>query len=201
MFDEVIFDLETKKLFSDIGSKNPGDLGVSIVSLYHRQIDENQQEIHGDIHSFWENDFDKLWPFLQNADRIIGFNSLHFDVPALQPYALFDLKTLPHFDILDRVKEAIGIRIKLSVLARDSLGHTKVDNGLNAVLYWNQKDTKSMAKLQYYCEQDVIVTRDLYDFGLKNGILHYTNKWNEPKTVTIDFSYPKEKENLQNSLF
>jgi len=199
---EVIFDVETKRLFSDITSKDPGQLGISIVSAYTRVIDENGDENEGQMASFWEDDFINFWPLLQKADRIIGFNSLHFDVPALQPYALFRLEKLPHFDILDIIKQTLGHRISLSVLARETLGHGKIDSGLNAVMYWNQHDKQSLAKLQKYCEQDVLVTKELYDFGMKNGILHYTDKWNEPKKIKVDFSYPKiEQQNLQTSLF
>ena len=76
MFNEVIFDLETKKIFADIKGDNPGDLGVSVVGLYKRSIDENYEEIEGELLSFWEKEFDKIWPIFQEADRIIGFNSL-----------------------------------------------------------------------------------------------------------------------------
>ncbi len=47
MFDEVIFDIETKKLFGDISTNNPADLGVSIVSLYSRKLDKNLRKKEG----------------------------------------------------------------------------------------------------------------------------------------------------------
>lgn len=199
---ELIFDVETKKIFADINSKNPAELGISIVSAYERELNSDMSEISGKMHSFWESDFDKLWPLMQKANRIIGFNSIHFDIPALQPYASFRLDKLPHFDILDKVKESAGHRISLSVLARDNLGHTKIDSGLNAVMYWNQHDKISLDKLQRYCEADVLVTKQLYDFGIKNGILHYTDKWNELRQIKIDFNYSKQSTNIkQESLF
>jgi len=115
---------------------------------------------------------------------------------------VFDWIKLPHFDILDKVKAKLGHRLSLSVLAKNNLDHSKIDSGTNAVLYWNQHDKASLEKLQKYCEADVIVTRDLYDFGLKNGILHYIDKWNENRSVAIDFGYPKQNNNiLQESLF
>jgi hypothetical protein len=36
---EVFFDVETKKLFSEINTRAPGDLGVSVVSVYKRELD------------------------------------------------------------------------------------------------------------------------------------------------------------------
>ena len=44
-YTEVIFDIETKKIFEDIGSNDPAGLGVSIVSLYKRILDENFNEV------------------------------------------------------------------------------------------------------------------------------------------------------------
>ena len=71
MFNEVFFDVETKKLFGDIEGDDPGDLGVSIVSVYSRKIDENLRETEGQIKSFWEKDFPEMWPIFQEADRIL----------------------------------------------------------------------------------------------------------------------------------
>jgi len=94
MYNEVIFDLETKKLFSDISGNDPADLGVSIVSVYSRVLEKNLSEVEGNMQSFWEHDFDKMWPIFQEADRIIGFNSLGFDIPALKPHANFPFNKL-----------------------------------------------------------------------------------------------------------
>jgi len=100
MYREIIFDIETKKLFEDIDMSRISDLGVSIVSVYRRQLDQNFNEISGEIMSFWENEFSQMWPLFSEADRIIGFNSLGFDVPVLHPHCQFNLKKLNHFDIL-----------------------------------------------------------------------------------------------------
>ena len=92
IYTEVIFDIETKKIFDDIKGDNPADLGISIVSVYKRKVDEKGAETEGEMSSFWEEDLAKMWPFFSNADRIIGFNSLHFDVPALVPLCPYDFK-------------------------------------------------------------------------------------------------------------
>ena len=81
------------------------------------------------------------------------------------------------------------------------MGNVKIDKGTNAVLYWVKKDPESLEKLQNYCEADVILTRDLYDFGKKNGFLKYKDKWNDSVRVEIDFSYPVKKEKSQIGLF
>lgn len=192
MYNEVIFDVETKKLFEDIEGTDPGDLEVSIVSLYKRELDENLSEVEGKIQSFWEEDFEKMWPIFQKADRIIGFNSLGFDVPALNPYANFPFNKLNHFDMLSEIKKVLGRRISLDALAKETLDTQKTGVGIEAVYLWREGDEESLEKLRKYCEADVIITKDLYDFGLKNKFLKYKDKWNTIREVDIDFSYPED---------
>lgn len=201
MVTEIIFDIETKKIFDDIEGSNPADLGISIVSVYKRQLDNELREKEGKIESFFEEDFPKMWPLFANVDRIIGFNSLHFDVPAMAPLAPYDFKKLKHFDIMDHIKNALGFRLSLNAVASESLGHSKIDNGLNAVYYWQEHSIESLAKLKKYCEMDVIVTKEVYDFGLKNKKLKYKDKWNTPRELEVDFSYPKTESTPQMGLF
>lgn len=201
MVTEVIFDIETKKIFDDIEGYNPADLGISIVSAYKRKLDDNYQEIEGKIESFFEEDFKNMWVLFSNADRIIGFNSLHFDVPAMTPLAPYDFKKLNHFDMMDHIKNALGFRLSLNAIASETLDHSKIDNGLNAVYYWQEHSEKSLNKLKKYCEMDVIVTKEIYDFGLKNKQLKYKDKWNTPRIIEVDFSYPKVESVPQMGLF
>ncbi len=132
---EVIFDLETKKFFDETGTSDPADLGVSIVSLYAREVDGQLKELKGELQSFWEKDFENMWKIFRNADRIVGFNSKTFDIPALSPYSPTDFSHLPHFDILEKIKEAIDHRVSLNRIAKDTLGSAKNDNPANATVY------------------------------------------------------------------
>lgn len=201
MVTEVIFDIETKKIFDDIVGSNPADLGISVISVYKRQLDNNLKEVSGEMKSFFEENFSEMWAIFSNVDRIVGFNSLHFDVPAMAPLAPYDFKKLNHFDIMDHVKDALGFRLSLNAIATESLGHTKIDNGLNAVYYWQEHSEESLLKLKKYCEMDVMVTKEVYDFGLKNKKLKYKDKWNTPRELEVDFSYPEVKETPQMGLF
>lgn len=210
LYSEVFFDVETKKLFGDIEGYEPGDLGVSIVSLYSRKVDESVgkaegrkilSEVEGKIHSFWEEDFEDMWPIFQEADRIVGFNSIGFDVPALIPYANFPFHKLPHFDVMLKVKEVYGRRIPMDAIAKETLDRQKKETGLEAVYLWQKGDKKSLQRLREYCEDDVIITKEIYDFGFKNGHLLFKDKWNTLRKVYIDFSYPKEPRTKQTGLF
>lgn len=203
MFDEVIFDLETKSFFVEDGKFDPSRFGVSIVSLYHRKLDESFKEIEGRYLSFWEKDFGNMWKIFQNANRIIGFNSLSFDVPALSPYSPAGFSKLPHFDILDEIKKVAGHKTSLHKIAKATLGVQKTDSGENAVLYWERGDKKSLELLQKYCEDDVTITRDIYDYVIKNKSLKFTDYWNNPREVNLDFGYSLPKTDVfpQASLF
>lgn len=194
MITEVFFDIETKKLFGDLeGGYDPTKLGVSIVSVYYRTLSEDLLPIEQRMMSFWEEQFPDMWDMFERADRIIGFNTLGFDVPVLAPYAPKNFARLKHFDLMDIFRKTAGHRISLDALCKDTLGAQKNDSGINAVAYWNAHDEESLRKLQFYCEHDVALTRDLYDFGYQHKIWRYTDKWNNPKSIPIDLSYPPEK--------
>lgn len=200
MKKEIFFDVETKKIFDDIEGSDPGDLGVSIVSVYSRKLD-GLKEVEGKMQSFWEDDFDVMWPLFQEADRIVGYNSLKFDVPAMKPYTSFPFHKLHHFDIMDEFKKVQGHRISLNALAKETLDLEKIDSGLNAVYYWEKGDEESLAKLKKYCEADVEIAKDLYDYILKEGHVLFKDKWNTLRKVELDFSYKESETDSQMGLF
>lgn len=201
MLTELFFDIETKKIFDDITTGNPADLGISIVSVYKRIVNDRLEETSGEMYSFWEEDFPKMWPLFTNADRIIGFNTEHFDIPALAPLAPYDFRRLNHFDIMTHIKDALGFRLSLNAIASETLNETKIDHGLNAVYYWQEHSAESLAKLKKYCEADVMVTKKVYDFGLKHGYLKYKDKWNTSRTLDVNFTYPPIDTTAQMGLF
>lgn len=192
MIDEAIFDIETQKLFSEVEGCNPELLGVSLVSVYLRKVNEQQEEIEGMMRSFWVHELSEFWPIVMNVKRIIGFNSLKFDVPVLKPLAPPVFTRLPHFDIMNSVRDALGHNLSLAVLVQETLGAGKTDSGLNAVAYWKSQDPEQLKKLKEYCEVDVLLTRDLYDYGVRKKHLKYVDKWNNAKTFAVDFSYPAD---------
>lgn len=200
---EVIFDTETKKFFDEVDDYDASKLGVSITSVYSRTLDENLNEIEGKMESFWEKDFPEMFKIFEKADRIIGFNSIGFDVPALSPYLPKHWPKLPHFDILNEIKKAEGKRMSLDSIAKITLGTKKNDSGTNAIKYWNLGTPEALAKLKKYCEMDVAITRDIYDHALKNRFLKYIDFWNETHEIKLDFSYPisNKSDSAQNSLF
>jgi DEAD/DEAH box helicase domain-containing protein len=150
------------------------------------------------MHEFFEKDLDKLFPILEQADVVIGFNIDGFDMPTFLPYYSGDITQIPTLDLLARIKNSAGHRISLDAVAQETLGIGKSGNGLDAIKYYQ---TKQWDKLASYCIQDVAVTRDVYDFGLQKGLVKFKNKWNRLIECPVDFGYtPQKNTGMQMSL-
>ncbi len=159
---KVVFDIETKNIFTDVGSNNPADLDMSIVCIYDSESDTYS--------SYLEEELENLWPILEKADLLIGFNSDHFDIPCLNKYYRGDLTKIRSLDLLKEVRHSLGRRIKLDTLAEATLGKKKIGHGLDAIKWWNEGQIE---KLRKYCIEDVRITKELYDYARKNGKLSY----------------------------
>jgi DEAD/DEAH box helicase domain-containing protein len=74
----------------------------------------------------------------------------------------------------------------LDNIASNTLGTSKSANGLQAVAWWNSGEIEKIIK---YCEQDVKVTKDVYDYAKKNNKLFYEDRNTRKKTeVVLDSS-------------
>lgn len=177
---EVVFDIETQNTFAEVDNDFK-KLKISVVSIYRYETDQYQ--------SFAEYELGRLWPILEKADLIIGYNSLHFDVPVLGNYYLGDLIKIPHLDLMAKIKDSLGIRLKLKDVAEATLDDvTKSADGLQAIRWWKEGKIDEIKK---YCEQDVKVTKELFEFGRQNSQLFYKSFNGEILPFSVDFSLPK----------
>lgn len=191
---QVVLDVETKKTFNEVGGYFPDRLEVSFVGVNVRSRFGEE----GKMRSFFEDDLTDLFPLLEKADVLIGYNIQGFDLPALAPYYTGDTEAFPSLDLMDRIKDSFGHRIKLDSVAKETLGVGKIGSGLDAIKYYQQNQLK---KLEKYCLQDVRVTRDLYDYGIKHGKVKFRNKWNRLIECDVDFSFtPKKDDGIQMAL-
>lgn len=191
---QLILDVETKKTFEEVGGYFPEKLEVSFVGVCVRQGGVGKGEMLG----FFERDFKDLFPLLEKADVVIGFNIDNFDMPTLIPYYSADITKIPTLDVMNRIKDSVGHRIGLDAVAKATLGIGKTGDGLDAIKYYKNGDFESLKK---YCQQDVAVTRDVYDYGLSKGSVKFHNKWNRLIECKVDFSFtPKKHAGIQMSL-
>ncbi|MBM3281221.1 MAG: helicase [Candidatus Harrisonbacteria bacterium] len=167
MKDVIVFDIETKNTFADVGGAHNIDrLETSFVGVYSYQQDKYL--------SFFEEDFPQLGPIFQNAGMVIGFATKRFDLPVMRKYFNFNIMALNNLDLLEVIEAAYGSRIGLDILAQTNLGVGKTGHGLDAIRYWEEGKLK---ELQEYCLQDVKVTKMLYDFIKKNGYVAIPKKY------------------------
>lgn len=190
--NEIVFDIETQNTFADVNN-DFSKLKISCVSIYRYETDSYQ--------SFEEHELAKLWPIIEKADRLIGFNSEHFDLPVMNNYYLGDLSKFPHLDLMNEVKKNVGFRLKLNDIARATLDNVeKSAEGLQAIRWWNEGKIDEIKK---YCEQDVKVTKEIYDFGRKNKQLFYKSLTGEMLPFRVNFEIEKvvaEKKNINLTL-
>lgn len=181
MPNHIVLDIETQNLFSDVGGKeNLAKLSLSVAGVY--------SYANNNFLTFTEQEMPRFQNLLERTDLIIGFNINHFDLPVLQKYLPLDLNKIPTLDIMEEVVKNVGHRVSLDDLLINTLNNRKSANGLLAVQYWREG---RMNELRKYCLDDVRLTRDLYEHGLKNGEIKFTARdANLPyvKSIKIDWS-------------
>lgn len=162
----LVLDLETKRTFDEVGGRDRLDqLQVTVVGIYDYSS--------GEYLTYEEREMGALQNRLINASLIIGFNHVGFDMPVLQPYLSIDAKKLPLFDIMLDLQQKLGHRIGLDSVATATLGVGKTGHGIDAIRFYREGKIK---ELKEYCLNDVKVTKEVFDYGIENGKIHYFSK-------------------------
>lgn len=179
---KIIFDIETDGLIVNDGSKQIFPK-IYVVAIYDSETDKYS--------TYTESELKNLWPILEKADLLIGYNNDGFDTPVLNSFYSGDLTKINSLDILDEIKKSLGRRIKLDTIAEATLGRKKISHGLEAMTWWKQG---LYDKVKEYCIEDVRITKDVYEYALKNGILKYKDKdTGEIKDIKLDTSHWEKK--------
>jgi DEAD/DEAH box helicase domain-containing protein len=154
----LIVDLETQNLVQDVGGwGNVNKLKISIACAW----DSKTQQML----VFKENEISKLNDLCEER-LVIGYNIRGFDLVILEAYGL-NLSRLDVFDIMYDVQTLTRQKfLKLETIAQGTLNAGKSADGLMAVEWWK---TGEIDKIIQYCKQDVEVTRDIFEYGRKNG--------------------------------
>ena len=178
--DVIVFDLETKKEFAEIGGRDhPELLGVSVLGASSYLKDK--------YFVYEESELPEFEKMLKDAGLLIGFNIKSFDLPVLQPYVGFDLKQIPVLDLMDAVVLATGFRVSLDNLAKNTLGTAKSADGLEALEWFRQG---RIQEVKDYCLKDVEVTKKLYESGRDSGRIKFVSR-QSPQVVSISVSWPR----------
>ncbi len=187
----ITFDIETKMTSFVGGRLDINQMELTVVGVHDSST--------GEYTSYLMEDLPKLWPVIEGADMLIGFNSDTFDIPLLNRYYPGDLTKIRSLDLLSEVYKALGRRVRLQSLAEATLGKSKKGDGLQAVKWW---DEGLYDKVREYCIEDVRITRELYDYAKEHGHLKYKdlNQKRETKIDTSSWESPSEGHALTHTL-
>lgn len=160
----IVWDLEIQESpesEADWEKARKGELGVSCVVLY----DSATQKYY----IYDETELDECLVHLNEADILIGYNTLGFDAPCLQGFTNGIIEPV-HVDLLQDIWDSLGKHtkgFKLGQVSQRTLGAEKyIENGETAVHLFK---TGKLAKLYTYCMHDVALTKDLFNFIETNG--------------------------------
>lgn len=176
----VVLDLETKYTFREF--TDPKKLEVTVAVLYDYK--------NHSLSSFFKKNLNKLFSILESASYVVGYNINSFDMQVLQAYYPGDVAHFKTFDILDDIKKILGKRLALNDVVYATLGKKKSGHGLQAIeLYKEGK----LEELKNYCMDDVRLTCELFDYGVKNNKIFYLNE-NGKKEIIVDWEKYMDEE-------
>jgi len=176
----VVLHVETKYTFREFS--DPKKLEVTVAVLY-------DYKDHS-LSSFFRQDLNKLFTILESASYLVGYNINSFDMQVLQAYYPGDVTHFKTFDILEDIRKILGKRLALNDVVYATLGKKKSGHGLQAIeLYKEGK----LEELKNYCMDDVRLTCELFDYGIKNNNIFYLNE-NGKAEIKVDWEkYIKEE--------
>ncbi len=176
----LVFDTEAKDIMPDFR-----DNGVSYVGVFR----SDEWVLKG----YFEDQLNNFLQDLQDANEIVGYNILGYDIPVLDRYFSFDWNSKKLVDIFMILVEEHGLYLKLDNIAHATLGEGKNAHGLEAVRFYK---LGQLEKLKEYCDNDVDITRRIYEFLVSNNCLYYFDGLGEKIRVDLNLNeYFKKKSN------
>lgn len=185
MAGTVYFDLETQRSFGDVGgAANKDKMGMSVGVTYATET--------GQYHIFGEDQVEELIDQLVKADLVVGYNHVQFDYPVLMGYTIYDLVAQTvNCDMMLKLEETLGFRLKLDSVAKASLGAAKTADGLDALKWWQlykkTGENEHLMNIAEYCCYDVKVTKEVYEFGHENGFVKYDDRGGHTQEVKVEW--------------
>ncbi len=174
----LVIDFETQRTFRQ--ASDPRDLLISVAGVYDYKTDK--------LVAFEEGELKEMFKLFENASIIIGFNLDSFDMPVVSPYYPGDITQFKTFDILTDVKNILGRRVRLDDLVQATLGEGKSGHGLQAIQYYKEG---KMDELKKYCLDDVRLTKELFDFGIKHGRIFYPDRYGDSEKRPIHVQWDR----------
>jgi DEAD/DEAH box helicase domain-containing protein len=173
----VYFDLESQKLFQDVGGRDASKLLLACGVTWSTE--------RNDFAVYWEKDAEALVAELKSADKVVGFNIISFDYEVLRPYVPnANFRAFRSVDMLQDIFRTLNFRISLDSIAKATLGTTKTADGIQSVEWFRNGELDKVAE---YCKADVDITRRVYEFGRDNGFVNYYSKLGSKLKVAVNW--------------
>jgi DEAD/DEAH box helicase domain-containing protein len=159
----VYFDLETQRILDEVGGRaNIRKLGLAAAVTYN--------STKAAYHRYTESRVKDLIAELKSAELVVGYNVLGFDYEVLRGYSNDPFEQLPTVDMMEHLARRLGFRPALDDVASATLRTSKTADGLQAVRWYRQG---LMDKVLEYCQHDVEITKQLYEYGKTNKLVYY----------------------------
>jgi DEAD/DEAH box helicase domain-containing protein len=183
----LVLDLETQKSFNVVGKSRGTQLEklkISVVGTYDYAAEE--------FRAYEEKEIMLLEKRLRETDLLIGFNIRRFDLPVLAPYLFTAIDKLPVLDLLEAIEKVRGHRASLDSIAKPTLHQHKSGSGEDALALFKEN---RMEELKRYCLDDVRLTKEIYEFGCREGKILFTSSW-DYKTYEIPVDWNQATEGI-----
>lgn len=171
----VYFDLETQRTLDEVGGRaNVAKLGLAAAVTYNTAM--------AAYHRYTESRVGELIRELKSAELVVGYNIVEFDYEVLRGYHNEAFEKLPSLDMLEHLARRLGFRVPLDAVASATLRIGKSADGLQAVRWYRQGH---LDKVLDYCQKDVEITRQLYEYGKQFRLVYYWDKQLKRQIVPV----------------
>ncbi len=173
----VYFDLETQRTIDEVGGRaNIRKLGLAVAVTYSTAAATYRR--------YTEDQVQDLIEELKSAELVVGYNVLRFDYEVLRAYSDEPFEELPTVDMLQHLARHLGFRVSLQSVATATLSVGKSADGLQAVRWYRQG---LIDKVLDYCQQDVEVTRKVYEYGREHKAVYYWDRRHQRRMVAVNW--------------
>lgn len=184
MKQTVVYDIETiPEITPKIGYNSFAERQRMTVGVTYNQYDQ--------MYKVWyEAQANELIEYLSKFDQIVGFAIKSFDNVVLNSYKPGILEQLnkKSIDMLEILEGRLGHLISLDNVASPTLNLEKTGDGQKAIEWWKNGDKDKVVE---YCKEDVRITKELYEYGLKKREVAI-NYYGQIRTVKIDWTLQKK---------
>lgn len=162
----VVFDLEIKNVIDgkNVTWKTKDKMGISVGCLFDYRT--------GDSHVYLDDNILEIVNRINDADLVVGFNILDFDIPLLNATLPYEVNHSRVYDILKEVRRSTGSPFpkgcNLNEVLAATFGMQKTEDGANAPIFYQEG---KMGKLISYCLADVRRERLAFEYAYLNGHL------------------------------